>query len=298
MSRDAAPLGAGLHGLHLARFRIRFLLHEIDLPPGELIIGRAASCQVTLDDPLVSRNHARLLIGPEDASLEDLGSRNGVRVNGRAIEGTVSLADGDRIRIGTQQMVLRRIEENAVNNRRSTGFMIHCAQCGLPYSTDAKWCPNCGDGEGAASEEPTNTAQSAWNLELLVETMRRAQDLGRSQDLERLLVRAREEMQQAHEVVDRRRLDQLADTAVRFAVDSGDLEWARWALRLYAEHGMVPRPEVGKRLSLLPAHERTTLAPAVDQMVRSIRPQSGGDGSDEESIRTLRNLIRGVSDRT
>lgn len=280
----------------MARFRIRFLLHEIDLPPGELVIGRAASCQMTLDDPLVSRNHARLSIGAEVATLEDLGSRNGVRVNGRAIEGIISLADGDRIRIGTQQMVLRRIDENAVNNRRATGFMIHCAQCGLPYSTDVQVCPNCGEGEAAASEEPTNTAQSAWNLELLVETMRRAQDLGRPQDLERLLVRAREEMQHAHEVVDARRLDQLADTAVRFSVDSGDLEWARWALQLYAEHGMVPRPEVGKRLSLLPERDRTTLAPAVDQMVRSMRPQAGADGADEESIRTLRNLVRGAGE--
>jgi len=281
----------------LARFRIRFLLHEMDLAPGEIIIGRAASCQMTLDDPLVSRNHARLVIGEGEATVEDMGSRNGVRVNGRIIDSVTQLADGDRLRIGTQQMVVRRIDENVVHNRRSTGFMIHCAQCGLPYSTDSVSCPNCGQGETIAVEEPTSTVQNAWNLELLVETMRRAQDLGRGHDLERLLVRAREEMDHAHEIVDRRRLDQLADTAVRFAVDSGDIEWARWALHLYAERGIVPRPEVGKRLSLLPANDRNTLAPAVDEMVKSLRPEAVTDVVDQESIQTLRNLVRGIGVR-
>ncbi|HSC85845.1 MAG TPA: FHA domain-containing protein [Polyangiaceae bacterium] len=277
----------------MARFRIRFLVHEIDLPVGEIVIGRSAGCQLTLDDPLVSRNHARLVIDSARATIEDLGSRNGVRVNGRAIDVPTELVDGDRVRIGTQQLVVRRIDEEAMRNRRATGFMIHCAQCGLPHSTDVKVCPNCGQGESLVIEEPTSTVQSAWNLELLVETMRRAQDLGRPQDLERLLVRARDEMERSpHDLVDRRRIDQLADCAVRFAVDSGDIEWARWALHLYAEHGIVPRPEVGRCLSLLPAVDRSTLAPAVDEMVRSLPPSAVVDIVDEESIQTLRNLIR------
>lgn len=276
----------------MARFRIRFLLHEMDLAPGEFLIGRAATCQLTLDDPLVSRNHARLVVRPDAATIEDLGSRNGVRVNGRVIDGLVTLKDGDRVRIGTQQIVLRRIEEQEIKNRRATGFMVHCNQCGLPYATDVQVCPNCGEGGPISSEEPTSTIQSAWNLELLVETMRRARDLGRNQDLERLLVRAREELDQAGETVDRRRLDQLADTAVGFAVDTGDIEWARWALQLFAGHGLVPHPDVGKKLSLLPPSDRVTLVPTLDEVVRSLRPDAIADGLDEESMRTLRALIR------
>ena len=274
----------------MARFRIRFLLHEMDLAQGEFLIGRAASCQLTLDDPLVSRQHARIVIHSDRATVEDLGSRNGVRVNGRAIEGLLTLEDGDKVRIGTQQLILRCIDETEGRNRRATGFMIHCAQCGLPYSTDSRACPNCGQGELEVIEEPTSTVQNAWNLELLVETMRRAQDLGRTQDLERLLVRARAEMENAHELVDRRRLDQLADTAVRYAVDSGDIEWARWALSLYAQHRVVPRLEVGQRLSLLPMADRNTLAPVLDEVVRSVRPEAIIDGVDEESVQTLKIL--------
>lgn len=283
----------------MARYRFRFPQYEMDLTPGEIFIGRGFNCQITLDDPLVSRRHAKMVVGVDAATIEDLGSRNGVRVNGRSIDALTTLVDGDRIRIGTQQMMVRRIDENETRNRKATGFMIHCRKCSLPYSTESRVCPNCGHGEASAvpepessgpADEPTSSVQNAWNLELLVETMRRAQELGRSHDIERLLVRARGEVDQTSEIVDRRRIDQLADAAVRFAVDSGDMEWARWALGLYAQHGVVPRPEVGRRLSLLPVDERTTLLSMVDRVVRSVRPDAIADGTDEESMRTLRDL--------
>src|SRR3954463_6857632 len=87
----------------LTRFRLRFLLQEIDLPQGETLVGRSANCQVTLDDPLVSREHARIRIQGSGAVVEDLGSRNGVQVGGKPIVGSAALCSGDRIRIGTQE---------------------------------------------------------------------------------------------------------------------------------------------------------------------------------------------------
>src|SRR3954469_23152323 len=91
--------------MSLARFRLRFLLQEIDLPQGDTVIGRSATCQVTIEDPLVSREHARIRIAGDRATIEDLGSRNGVQVAGVAIAGLHSLRDGERVRIGTQEMV-------------------------------------------------------------------------------------------------------------------------------------------------------------------------------------------------
>ena len=44
---------------------LRYNDHDIDLPPGEFVIGRAANCQLSLDDPLVSRNHATLTVTPK-----------------------------------------------------------------------------------------------------------------------------------------------------------------------------------------------------------------------------------------
>jgi pSer/pThr/pTyr-binding forkhead associated (FHA) protein len=73
----------------VTRYRLRFLLQEIDLPQGETLIGRSASCQVTIEDPLVSRQHSRLYI--RERSRPDLGSRSGSMVNGRAVSGSVQV---------------------------------------------------------------------------------------------------------------------------------------------------------------------------------------------------------------
>ncbi|HYQ41008.1 MAG TPA: FHA domain-containing protein [Polyangiaceae bacterium] len=88
------------------RHSLRYNDHDIDLPPGEFVIGRAASCQLSLDDPLVSRNHATLTVTPEAVVVADLGSRNGVRVNSDRIEGKRALTHGDQISIGNQDMTL------------------------------------------------------------------------------------------------------------------------------------------------------------------------------------------------
>ena len=61
-----------------------------------------------LDDGLVSRQHATFCVLGDVVELIDLGSRNGVAVNGNAIKGAVLLQSGDRVRIGSQELVLVR----------------------------------------------------------------------------------------------------------------------------------------------------------------------------------------------
>ncbi len=73
---------------------------------GDHLIGRAPDCQITLDDPLVSRHHAVLRVGLDEVHIEDLGSRNGVRLNGRNIDGHTLVAPGDGLEIGGQELVL------------------------------------------------------------------------------------------------------------------------------------------------------------------------------------------------
>lgn len=277
----------------MARIRLRFLLHEIDLTKGTFVIGRSAGCHLTIDDPLISRSHAKITVTDEQITIEDLGSRNGVRVNGRLISGVVPITDGTRLRVGTQEMILRRVEDALIAPRRnrSTGFMVHCTSCGVPFSTDDPACPNCGHTDSV--EETTTTTEQAWSLELLIETMRRAEALNRTQDLERLLVQAREIVERPGLSMDRRRLDQLADTAVRMAAESGSLEWARWALSLFAKRGIVPRSEVGQRLSSLPPASRLDLTSAVADVVRSAAPESLTDHADLEALELFRALAAG-----
>ncbi len=268
----------------------------MDLPPGELIIGRSATCGLTIDDPLVSRSHAKLVVTDSGATIEDAGSRNGIRVNGKIIKGPTALSDGARFRVGTQELMFRAIEETAPAappRRRATGFMIHCPTCGLPYSTEATACPHCGREGGAAEDEPTTTTEQAWSIELLAETMHRAQTLGRKQDIERLLIQARGLLESTSVTVDRRRLDQLADGAIRFAADEGQVDWARWALSLYSKRGIAPSEEVGRQLESLPPAARQSLEPSLKEVVRSLRPPAAGeDEEDEKAVRLLRELAK------
>ena len=66
---------------------------------GELIVGRAAECQLVLDDPSLSRKHARIRGTGRRLEVEDLGSSNGTFVSGRKI-GQATAGPGDTIRFG------------------------------------------------------------------------------------------------------------------------------------------------------------------------------------------------------
>src|SRR5512140_3268329 len=87
-------------------FRLRYLAHDLELPLGEFVVGRSTECQLSLDDPLVSRRHAVMRVRRDGVTVQDLGSRNGVLVNGVKINGERELAAGDKVSIGSQDMVL------------------------------------------------------------------------------------------------------------------------------------------------------------------------------------------------
>lgn len=82
---------------------------RVPLKEGNSVIGRAAGCDVLVNDSSVSRRHARLSVAEGACSVTDLGSRNGTYVNGVAIEAT-TLNDGDRIDFGC---LLARLEVSA-----------------------------------------------------------------------------------------------------------------------------------------------------------------------------------------
>jgi pSer/pThr/pTyr-binding forkhead associated (FHA) protein len=77
---------------------------RIDVPPGELTLGRSAPSNVLLDSPLVSHLHARLERTPDHLVVSDLASSNGTFVNGKLIREPVELVDGDTLSIaGSRQ---------------------------------------------------------------------------------------------------------------------------------------------------------------------------------------------------
>ncbi len=72
----------------------------------ELTLGRAAGCQVTLNDTYVSQLHARLFRRDGQLFVEDLGSTNGTYVNRKKVTAPIALRRGDRLQVGKTVMEL------------------------------------------------------------------------------------------------------------------------------------------------------------------------------------------------
>jgi pSer/pThr/pTyr-binding forkhead associated (FHA) protein len=75
------------------------------VPPTGGTIGRSRECDIVLDDTGISRRHAEVRPGLAAWEVEDLGSTNGVLVNGRAIQGAQPLEPGDRLELGSTQIL-------------------------------------------------------------------------------------------------------------------------------------------------------------------------------------------------
>ncbi len=91
---------------------------DVRLRPGQATIGRGSACDVVLVDAQISRQHARLTVGSDSAVVEDLGSSNGVYVNGGRIDGKRTLRHGDVLRIGSEDLLLLFFEEDETSGRR------------------------------------------------------------------------------------------------------------------------------------------------------------------------------------
>lgn len=88
-------------------YRLIWGNREISLIHGENLFGRDENAAVWIDDALVSRRHARIVIDETGAILEDLGSRNGTYLRGKRIAAPTRLADQDEVKIGPASMIFR-----------------------------------------------------------------------------------------------------------------------------------------------------------------------------------------------
>ena len=78
-----------------------------------LTVGRSDDCDITLPSSKVSRQHARFTIAEGGVTVEDLGSSNGTRLNGRAIGSPQALMDGDRVIIDTFTLTVGIVSSTA-----------------------------------------------------------------------------------------------------------------------------------------------------------------------------------------
>jgi DNA-binding winged helix-turn-helix (wHTH) protein len=95
-----APPGFGPRPSLVFENRRRVLLE------GANVIGRAPDATIVCDAAGVSRHHARILVANGQATIEDLGSKNGTFVGDDRIV-SAPLSDGDEIRLGTARLTFR-----------------------------------------------------------------------------------------------------------------------------------------------------------------------------------------------
>ncbi len=278
----------------LARYRLRFLLQEVDVHRGVTLIGRSPECQVTIEDPLVSRQHARIVIDDEGPRVEDLKSRNGVKVNGQPIRGEQKIKDGDRVRIGTQELVFCELAEGSGPvAAKTTGFLRHCARCRMPYPQEMLACPNCG--ETLQLEEDTMTGQlgegasRSWGLQLLLEVLDKALALGRTPDAVRALQRIQaqvEERLSASERMEPKQLDEVARSACTVANATRDASPVVWVMRIYPRANLVPGASVIEAISQVAVTMRAPMRPAIVDLMEWVRV-----ATDSNVTRSLEQVV-------
>lgn len=211
------------------RFRLRYLQHDLELNEGTFAVGRNASCQLSLDDPLVSRRHAIFELLGDVVTLEDLGSRNGVIVNGHRIEGRVRLSVGDRVLIGSQEVTLL-LARDGTNMTGGVGKMT------LPKinveSTSSSFTDVPLDGD----PEPS-MVRRADQFKLLSGVAEKALAMGKAGEAERLLASALADVIEATRAgrpVPPLLVDQAAKFSAKLATATGKGGWADYVIELYA----------------------------------------------------------------
>lgn len=227
------------------RFVLRLADRDQALPRGRHLIGRATECEVMLDDPLVSRKHAALIVEAERVIVDDLGSVNGVYANGRRISGPTPIRSGDRLVIGKHEMILIGMRTTDTSprgpKRPSAPTLTNMEQVpgwppAPPSGTDITpgAAPVIRDGPPSEDEHSETTKGDA--LDLLGGVADKVLALGRGDEAERILAAYLENaLRRAEEErsVDAQMSDKAASYAIKLASATGKGSWVDYCLRLF-----------------------------------------------------------------
>jgi hypothetical protein len=113
----------------MRRVEVEHQGQRIEIPIGETVVGRDSGCALRFTDASVSRKHMRFVRRNGELFVEDLGSANGIEVNGRRIAGSLRLVDGDALSFGRLTFTVRVVESEDfetttdINARSMRGFV-------------------------------------------------------------------------------------------------------------------------------------------------------------------------------
>lgn len=210
------------------RFRLRYLQHDLELSEGTFAVGRNASCQLSLDDPLVSRRHALFEVTPNGVTVEDLESRNGVLVNGQRIEARIRLSVGDRILIGSQELTLLAARDAQAVGGGVGKMTLPKMRVNTPSSSFRA--------QGVENDPEPSMVRRADQFKLLSGVAEKALAMGRAGEAERLLASALAdviEATRANRPLPPTLVDQAAKFSAKLATATGKGGWADYVVELY-----------------------------------------------------------------
>lgn len=99
-----AEIGESTPGRARAQPALLVRGHDVPLFEGETLIGRAEDCHLCILSGLISRRHAVLTNSSGKVRIDDLGSRNGIFLNGMRLQAPTELQEGDTILLGTTEL--------------------------------------------------------------------------------------------------------------------------------------------------------------------------------------------------
>lgn len=229
------------------RFRLRYLHHDLELTEGEFAVGRSAGCQLSLDDPLVSRRHAVLVVTPDTVTVEDLGSRNGVVVNGQKISGKTQLAPGDKILIGSQELTLL-LGREAVGRETASLTFGKKTLPSLPAIMEGERGPSSSPpADSSEADAEPSMVRRAEAFGLLGSVAEKAMAMGRSDEAERLLAGPLADVVEASRAgrkLPASVVDLASRLAAKLATATGKGAWADYVIELYGAQGRTAPAQV------------------------------------------------------
>jgi pSer/pThr/pTyr-binding forkhead associated (FHA) protein len=256
-----------------SRFRLRYQAIDLALSEREFVVGRTVGCDLVVDDALVSRRHASFRVNGDNVELSDLGSRNGVTVNGKRVQGTVTLETGDRVTIGSQELVLQDVMEQ---RDLGTTELVRCPGCGT-FLEPTQSCRTCTATtklpkiQARGNDENAAPGSNALGSSRLAE---KALSLGRFDEAERLLAAMLANvLQRASNLEDGQQdaLKSATSYALRLAEGLHKPSWLDYPFELYATAKQLMPAEIIEELYRVAARVRYVNPHAVRRYLTALR---------------------------
>lgn len=302
----------------MPRYRLRYQGSDLELPPGAFVIGRSSTCNLSLDDALVSRRHATITNKADGVWVEDLGSRNGVVVNGTRIPGPTKLAHLDRVTVGSHDMVLVEVSDRGES-------MSRCDNCGTANPPNASNCTKCGAsihrgsptlvgmtlsnipgmGGGSGSSPPSSAPPArvedeiTASQQLLASIADKALALGRFDEAERVLARLLADIlarAKAGQAIQPPRLTEATKYALRLAEGTRKNNWIDWVFDVHEATAKLLGADEIEKLHDVVRKLRYPGGPAMRRYLDKMREKEAELGPNERFLlQRLEGIQRVVS---